>query len=200
MKNRGFITVIIGTVINFTLFLTKVYVGISSGSLSIYCDAINNLGDTFACLIGLFGFYLIGKYSERKSDRTQSLFTFVISLIIAVSGIYFIYNGTERILYPLPVSYTLKYAVIIFITIAVKILLGIMYMLFNKKEQSPVLKAMILDSFLDCLITAFTLISLFLVPKVNFAVDGIFAVITGLAITVSAVKNIKEQSIFLIND
>ena len=200
MKNNGITAVIIGTAVNFLLFLTKIYVGISSNSLSIYCDAINNLGDTFACVIAVFGFYLIKKYSERKSARAQSLCTFVISIVIAVSGAYFIYNGAERIMYPLPVSYSHKYAIIIIATIAVKILLGIMYNLFSRKVGSPVLKAMVLDSFLDCFITLFTLLSLFLVPKVNFAVDGIFAVVTGIVITVSAVKNIKEQTSFLINE
>ena len=199
-KNIGIYAVIIGTAVNFALFLTKIYVGISSNSLSIYCDAINNLGDTFACLIAVLGFHLVRKYSERKSARTQSLCTFIISLVIAVSGAYFIYNGAERILYPLPVSYSFKYAAIIIITVAVKILLGVMYSAFSRKKTSPVLKTMVLDSFLDCFITVFTLLSLFLVPRVNFAVDGIFAVATGIAITASAVKNIKEQTSYLIND
>ncbi len=42
--------------------------------------------------------------------------------------------------------------------------------------------------------------SLVLIQKVNFAVDGIFAVITGGAITVSAVRNIIKETKFLIND
>lgn len=200
MKNYGAVAAAAGTAVNFCLFLTKIYVGISSNSLSIYCDAINNLGDTFASLIALAGFIMIKKFTERKSARTQSLFTFVIDIIIAVTGAYFVYNGLERILYPLPVSYSVKYAFIILATIAVKILLGIFYILFNRKAPSPVLRAMITDSFLDCFITFATLMSLFLVPRVEFATDGFFAVITGLIITVSAVKNIISQAKFLIND
>lgn len=200
MKNYGAVAAAAGAAVNFCLFLTKIFVGISSNSLSIYCDAINNLGDTFATLIALAGFMLIKKFSERKSARTQSLFTFLIDIIIAVTGAYFVYNGLERVLYPLPVSYSVKYAFIILATIAVKIILGIVYIFFNRKAPSPVLRAMITDSFLDCFITFATLMSLFLVPRIEFATDGFFAVITGLIITFSAVKNIILQAKFLIND
>lgn len=78
--------------------------------------------------------------------------------------------------------------------------MGLMYIWFNKKDNSPVIKAMILDSFLDCGVTIFALMGLFLITKVDFAVDGIFAILIGAMVTISAVKNIIAQSKFLIND
>lgn len=200
MKKAGLMATVIGLVANFGLFLTKLYVGISSNSLAIYCDAVNNLGDALACIIAIGGFVLIKKMSEKRSLRTQSLCTFVISILIAVSGGYFIYNGIERLLYPLPVSYIREYAIIIVATIFVKILMGIMYYLFNKRANSIVLKALVLDCGLDCLVTAFALMSIVLVARVNFAVDGAFAIITGAIITASAIKNLVEQTKYLIND
>lgn len=200
MKNKGIIATVIGLVANFILFLVKIYVGISSNSLSIYCDAINNLGDTLACVIAVLGFALTKRMIDQHSSRAQSLATFVISIIIAVTGGYFIYNGFERLLYPLPVSYSKKYVVIITITIFVKILMGVMYYYFDKNKSSKMLKAMILDSFLDCFITLFALMSLVLVSKVNFAIDGIFAIITGSIITITAIKNIVSQAKYLITN
>lgn len=200
MKRLGIVATSIGVLANFCLFLAKLYVGISANSLAIYCDAINNLGDTLSCIVAILGFVLIKKMNERKSNRTQSLFTLFISLVIAGSGIYFVYNGIDRLLYPTPVSYTKKYAIIIILTVFAKIIMGIMYYLFNKKEKSTVLKALVMDSFLDCFVTIFALMSLFLITKINFAVDGIFAIITGTMITVSAIKEIVDDSKFLIND
>lgn len=200
MKSVGAKATAIGIAANFLLFLVKLYIGVSSNSLAIYCDAVNNLGDTFACIVAFSGFLLIKRLNEIKSLRAQSLCTFVISLVIAVSGIYFIYNGMERMMYPLPVSYTPKYAFVIIGTIAAKILMGIMFILFNKKSGSTVLKALILDSFLDCFVTLSALMGLFLITKVNYAVDGIFAIITGAIITVSAIKNIISETKFLINN
>lgn len=200
IKNIKLIAAVSGLALNFILFTVKLFIGISSASLSIYCDAINNLGDTFACIVAILGFAVLKKMNERQSDRMQSLCTFVIGIFIAVTGIYFVYNGIERIMYPVPVQYLTKYAVIVAATVFVKIGMGIMYKLFDKKAPSPVIKALALDSFLDSLITVAALMSLVLIQKVNYAVDGIFAVITGSIITVSAIKNIISQSKFLINN
>lgn len=200
LKNVGIIGTLSGTIVNFVLFLVKLYIGISSNSLSIYCDAVNNLGDTFACIIALAGFVLIKKLNETRSLRTQSLFTFVISLIIAVTGAYFAYNGLERTLYPLPISYSDKYAAVITATIFVKIVMGVVYITLNKKQPSAVLKALILDSFLDCFVTLSALMGLFLITRINYAADGIFAIVTGTIITVSAVRNIIKESKYLINN
>ena len=200
MNKIGIKATALGVIFNTVLFFAKFYVGISTNSLSIYCDAINNLGDTFACLIAVLGFFLARKVTELKSQKIQSLCTFVISLIIAATGAYFVYNGLQRLMYPLRIAYSEEYAYIIIATVFAKILMGLMYKAFNKKASSPVLKAMILDSFLDCAVTIFALMGLFLITKVNFAADGIFAIIIGTAVTVSAVKNTIEQSKFLINN
>ena len=200
MKNIHIKAVVIGAVLNILLFFVKLYVGISSNSLSVYCDAINNLGDTFACLIALLGFVIANKTSEKKQLKIQSLCTFVISMIIFVTGAYFIYNGLERLMYPLQISYSNQYAIIITVTVFVKILMGFMYMAFNKKKPSPVIKALITDSFLDCAITVLALMGLFLITRVKFAADGMFAIVIGTAITVEAFKSIIEQAKFLVND
>lgn len=200
MKKIGIIATILGVVLNLGLFFAKLYVGISSNSLSIYCDAINNLGDTFACVIATMGFLLASKMNSTKSARLQSLCTFVINIFIAVTGGYFVYNGLERLMYPLKIAYSTEYALIIVATIFVKIAMGFMFFGFNKKANSPVLKALVLDSFLDCAITLFVLIGLFLIGKLNLAVDGIFAIITGSIISVSAIKGLFEQAKYLVNN
>ena len=151
-------------------------------------------------MIALLGFAIAKRTEEKKQQRIQSLCTFVISIIICATGAYFIYNGLERLMYPLQISYSKQYAVIISITILIKILMGLMYMAFNDKKPSPVLKALITDSFLDCAITVFALMGLFLITKVRFAIDGIFAVIIGTLVTVSAFKNLIGQAKYLVND
>ena len=200
MKNVRLYAVLGGLIINFALFLTKLYIGISSGSLTIYCDAVNNLGDTFACGISVFGFIMIKRLGEKQSDRAQSLCTFVISLLITATGIYFVYNGLERLMYPIPVRSSSRYLTVLCITIGIKICLGFMFRAVNRKAPSPVIKALALDSFLDCFITLAAIMSLVLISKVNYAVDGIFAIITGSAVSVSAIKNIISETKYLINN
>ena len=198
MKNIRLGASVTGLALNFALFLTKLYIGISTASLTIYCDAVNNLGDTFACGIAIFGFFMIKRLGERQSERAQSLCTFVISLLIAGTGIYFVYNGIERMMYPVPVQYSVNYLIIISATVVIKALMGLMYKAADKKAESAVLKALALDSLLDCFITLAAVMSLVLVTKLNYAVDGLFAIVTGSAISVSAIKNIIRETKFLI--
>ena len=153
MKNVRLSAALFGLLLNFALFLTKLYIGISSASLTIYCDAVNNLGDTFACAVALFGFVMIKRLGEKQSDRAQSLCTFVISLLIAGTGIYFVYNGLERMMYPVPVRSMPVYLAVISCTVFVKLFMGFMFRAFDKKAPSPVIRALSLDSFLDCFIT-----------------------------------------------
>ena len=190
---------ITGCAVNFVLFLIKLYIGIASNALAIYCDSINNLGDTLACVIAIAGIALSLKLNSKASDRAQSLADFVISIFITVCGLYFIFNGVDRILYPLPISYSARYTLIIVATIFVKIFLGVFFYFINKKMPSPIFKALLLDSFLDCFITLFAIMGM-LLNNLNLTVDGFFAVICGIAITVSAIKNIIKESKFLITD
>ncbi len=70
MRKRDIQIATFGIACNLSLFLIKLYVGISSNSLAIYCDSVNNLGDTFSALIALFGFifYYKIKINERKKQ------------------------------------------------------------------------------------------------------------------------------------
>lgn len=69
MGKSGVNIAVFGIASNFILFLIKLYVGISSNSLAIYCDSVNNLGDTFSCLIALFGFIFMIKTNEKKAEE-----------------------------------------------------------------------------------------------------------------------------------
>lgn len=200
MGKTGVKAAIFGLTVNFALFLIKLYVSISSGSLAIYCDGINNLGDTLSCIIALVGFALAIRLDEKKSSRAQSLSSFVIGLILAFTGAYFAYNGIERLMYPVPISFLYKYAILISVTALAKLIMGIVYFKINKKHASPVYKTLIMDSFLDCAVTLTTLISLTLSVKINFAIDSILSIVIGITVAVSAVKTLWAQCKYLINE
>lgn len=200
MGSVGIKATAFGVAINFLLFLLKLYVGISTNSLSVYCDSINNLGDTFSCLIGLLGFYLVVRLDEKRGRRAQSLASFVIGAVVTVTGAYFAYSGLERLMYPIPVSYSVNYAILILLTVFVKLSMGIFYLHVNKKSQSPVIKALSLDSFMDTFITLTAFLGFTLAEKINFAVDGIVAVIMGITVAVTALKTVISQTKYLINN
>lgn len=202
MTKRDIKIAVFGIGCNLMLFLIKLYVGVSSNSLAIYCDSINNLGDTFSALIALFGFIFIMKanITERKSNRVQALCSFIIGSIVAATGSYCVYTGLERFMYPVLVSYSFKYAVLIILTACVKLVMAMVYIISNRKSPSPVYKALILDSFLDFAITIMAVMGFFLISKLNYAVDGVFGIVIGIIILVSASKSVFRQAKFLVND
>ncbi len=187
-------------IVNFALFAIKLYIGMSSGSLAIYCDSINNLADTASCILAVVCFALLYKFEEIKGARIQALCSFVIGLFVLVSGVYFIYNGAERLMYPTLTSFASKYALLIGITIIVKLVMGFVYIAVNKKYQSSVFRVLILESFLDGAVTMTALAGFLLVERVNFAVDGLFAIIIGAIITVEAVITLVRETKAIIND
>ena len=200
MKKYYYTAGITGIVVNLLLFAVKLYIGNATFSLTIYCDAINNLGDTFSGSVAMLGFILAVKLGDKRSLRAQSLAAFVISIVIALTGLFFVYRGLDRLLYPAAVAYTNNYIAIIIGTIFAKLILGALLVRLNKKAPSPITKALALDSFLDCFITLFTLMSTLLVTKVNFAFDAYFALLCGSAITAEAVRCIVRETKYLINE
>lgn len=200
MNKKQISAALLGIFTNFILFAVKLYVGISSNILCIYCDAINNLGDCLSCTIAVIGFILILKLNETKGKRAEALAGFVIGIIVAVTGAICIYNGLERFIYPVLVSFSFKFAVLIAVTAVIKLLMGFIYIGINKKSPSPVLKAMIMDSFLDFGITLISLMGFYLIEKINFAADGLFGMIIGIMIFGCASKSVFEQAKYLINN
>lgn len=169
MNKKQISAALLGIFTNFILFAVKLYVGISSNVLCIYCDAINNLGDCLSCTIAVIGFILILKLNETKGKRAEALAGFVIGIIVAVTAV-------------------------------IKLLMGFIYIGINKKSPSPVLKAMIMDSFLDFGITLISLMGFYLIEKINFAADGLFGMIIGIMIFACASKSVFEQAKYLINN
>ncbi len=186
--------------LNIALFSVKLYVGISSGCLAIYCDGINNLADALSSAVSVFGFAAASRMNERQNKRAQSLIAFVIGLAVAFTGAYFAYQGLEKLLYPTFVSFYLNYAFLIGVTALVKLGMGFAFRRAGKKNPSPVYKTMELDSFTDCAVTVCALIGFGLTEKLNFAIDGVISAIIGVYVAVTAVITVKRQVSFLIND
>lgn len=201
MGKVGVKTAVFGVLCNFILFLIKLYVGISTNSLAIYVDSINNLGDTLSCFIAIACFAFVLKTSEeKKGGRIQSLSSFVIGIIVAVTGASCVNSGLERFMYPLPVSFAKSYALLICVTALVKLVMGFVYMKINSKNPSPVFKALILDSFLDFGITTCAVGGFFLIEKFGLALDGIIGIAIGIVIVISSAKSVWQQAKNLVND
>ena len=174
------------------LFGIKLYVGLASGSISIYSDGINNF---FDCLSGALAFGTIIALSrishedgERIVKRTQHLLSFIMSVVVAISGFYFAYNSLERFVYPTPVNYMTKYLWLILGTTLVKFLMIFVFRFLGKKAESPVIRVMAVDGVLDFFVSAVTVLTLVLTKSGGYAYDAVCGLAIGILITVGAIK------------
>ena len=203
MKKNDKITVITcaaAFALNVALFSVKLYVGLCANSISIYSDAVNNMFDS---LSGLAAFICFAALLSSSSEGTRAIikkaeqfFSFVMSVIILLTGLYFAYNSLERLFYPTPISYLTRYLVMLIVTVAVKFIMFFAYRGVYRITGSPIIKVMAADSILDCFITLATVMSLTVSQYVEFAVFGL--VISTVLIT-SAVKLAKKSGAVMLD-
>ena len=168
--------------------------GLSSNCISIYSDGVNNFFDS---LTGILSFALLISLARQtspvavyKMKKTEQLLSCVISVTVGFSAFYFAYNSLERLTYPTPVSFAVKYLVIILLTAAVKLVMFLLLRLYGKKNGSETVRLISLDSLLDFFITSVTALTLLLSVSGKYAVDAFCGIAISAVILFTAVKNI----------
>lgn len=183
-------------IFNFILFAVKLYVGLSSNSISIYSDGINNLFDGISAAAGIICFIILSKGRDRsfdsRSEKTEQLLSLVLSAVILVSGFIFFFNSAERLMYPAPVWFTVSYFYVIAATAAVKLVMFFLLRRESRKSDSDVFRVMSLDSLMDFFITAVTLVTLFVSYKGGFSIDAYAGIVISILIMVSGLKSFRE--------
>ena len=182
----------LGIAVNAALFGVKLYVGLSVNSICIWSDAINNLADALSCGASL-GFSVwslrLGKSAQRDlPEKGEQLLAFLLSAVVAFVGVSFAYSSLERLLYPTPVWFSVKYFLIVLLTVFVKLFLFFLYRRVARITGSRVLRVLQADSGMDCVITTATLLSFTLTRWLEFSVDAVFGVVISVFLLVGAAK------------
>lgn len=190
--NKAVAAIIVGVGVNFALFIVKLYIGLSSNSLAILTDAVNNLSDSLSFLIAAVGFSFLRKKAKGEMvygyGRAEYLADFVIAAAVCIVGASFLYLAVERFVLPYLLVFTWSYFAIIAATVVVKILLGLFFRFFNKRVDSGVLKGASLDSFTDAGVTTMSLIGFSLNRYANLRLDAVFGLIIGVIMLVNGIK------------
>lgn len=178
--------------INFVLFALKMYIGLSANSISIYSDGINNLFDSLSGILSALCFFFFLKSkdlsSKSRSEKTEVFLSFILSVIVVAAGFSFLYNSAERLMYPTPVWFVLKYLWILIGTAVIKLFLFFFFKIKAKKLNSPTLKVITIDSLLDFFITTVTIISLAVSHRGSFGIDAYCGIVISIIILISGIK------------
>lgn len=203
IKNSGLKTkiCIFAFILNFALFLTKLYVALSSNSISVYIDSLNSLGDSIVSALAVLGFHMAAKGPSDEypfgHGKIEDLINLLLSSVIVITGAYFLYTSLQRLLFPIPVTYTTRYAIMIGITALVKLFMIFFFRYEKKKLNSPVISNFYVDCVLDfflslCVICTFTVSN-----YVGYSVDAFTGIIVSSVILVSGIKSLADVSSYI---
>lgn len=177
---------------NLLLFAVKLYVGLSCNSISIYSDGINNLFDCLSGALTFVSFLAASRVSSESGEtvlkRTQQLLSFVMSVAVAFSGLYFAYSSINRLMYPTPVWFSVSYFWIIAGTTLAKLIMFFVFLLLKKKTSSPIVKVMAFDGILDFFVSSVTVLTLVLTQHGSYAIDAICGLAISIIIVIGAIK------------
>lgn len=189
--------------VNLLLFVVKLYVGLSSNSISIYSDGINNFFDGLSSAASLVFFSLVMKNGSELfgsfKQKGEQLITFILSAVIVATGFIFLYNSAERLMYPTPVWFSMKYFYLLSATAVIKLVLSFFLKRKAIETGSEIIKVMSVDSLMDFFITAVTVITLYASHKGSFSFDACAGIFISVIILISGVKNLKCNTSLLLN-
>lgn len=193
IKNKAVIRIsLLAFFLNFILFAVKLYVGLSSNIISIYSDGINNFFDSLSGIVTVVCFIWaakgVGIGKRSIVSKTEQLVTLGLSVIVAFSGLVFLYNSLERLMYPTPMFYAVKFLWALIATALCKL---VMCFVFNRqygKTDSQVLRMMALDCRLDFFINLVTIITLVMSRLELYAVDAFCGIAISVLIVISGVR------------
>lgn len=192
----GIVAGVSGIIINILLFISKLVVGILSGSITIIADAVNNFSDLSSASVSVVGFKLASKPPDSEHpyghERIEQISALIVALFVFAVGAVLAKTSIDKIIKP----EVLKIEIYTYIVLAIGIFFKIVQMAINynfaKCISSTTLKAVGDDSRNDIITTTVVLISAIVIQFTGVNIDGYAGVLVSLFIIVSSIGLIRE--------
>lgn len=182
----GMLCGLLGIALNLILFAGKAIAGSMSGSIAITADAFNNLSDAGSSIISFVGVKMAEKPADKDHPfghgRIEYIAALVVSFLVLEVGFTFLKDSIGKIRNPETLNFQLVSVVILILSIAVKLWLGLFNRKLGEKIDSKVMMAVFTDSMGDVITTAATILSLIFFAVTGINIDGIVGV--GVALVV----------------
>ncbi|MGG5343128.1 cation diffusion facilitator family transporter [Enterococcus sp. AZ192] len=192
----GIFAGIMGLLSNLLLFVSKLLIGLVSGSVSIMADAMNNLSDTVSSVLTLVGFYISGKPADKEHPYGHERFEYIsgmlVSLLITFVGFQFFMTSIDRIRDPQSIKVTPVILAVLLLSILIKVWQGVFYQRVAKKIDSNALVATAKDSLNDVFTTIAVLVSASVEGITGLKIDGFVGLLIACYIIFSGLQLIRE--------
>ena len=186
----------VGIALNVILFGLKYLAGTISGSIAIVADSFNNLSDAGSSVITLLGFRLAGKEPDPDHPyghgRIEYISGLIVAAIILLMGFELAKSSVQKIISPEPVEAGWLPAIILIVSIGVKIYMSFYNRAVGKKISSSAMLATATDSFSDSIATAVVLISMLIARFAGLNIDGWAGLLVALFILFAGYNAAKD--------
>ncbi len=187
---------IVGIVCNLLLCGFKLLAGILAGSLAMIADAFNNLSDAGSAIVTLIGFKLAGAPADEDHPfghgRMEYLSTMGVAVLIILAGFELATSAFDKILHPAAAEFSLISAIILAVSIGVKLWMAFFNRRIGKKIRSDALCAAGVDSRNDVICTGVVLLSSILGIWLPVSIDGYVGMAVALFVIWSGFTVIKD--------
>lgn len=192
----GVLSGIVGILCNFLLFAGKLVAGTISGSVSITADAVNNLSDASSSLVTLVGFRIAEKPADEAHPyghaRVEYISGLAVAALILLIGVELAKSSVEKIIHPEPVEFSWIVAVVLVVSILVKLWMALFNRTLGLRIHSTALQATAADSRNDVISTAAVLLAAIVADQTGWNIDGYIGTLVALFIIWSGIGIAKN--------
>ena len=193
----GALSGIVGIVMNILLFAAKLMIGMLTASVSIQADAFNNLSDAGSSVISLISFRISAKPADRDHPfghaRMEYVASMIVSFLILLVGAELLKSSVTKIFSGVSRDAFSWIAVLVLgLSVAAKLWLGLFNYRLGKKISSPVMKATATDSLSDAISTAAVLAATLVWRFTSFDPDAYVGAAVALLILISGLRILNE--------
>ena len=192
----GILGGVIGILVNSTLFIIKLVIGLLVSSIAITADAFNNLSDALSSIITIAGFKMANKPADEEHPfghgRIEYVSALIVAFLVMLVGFQFIQSSIKRIMNPSEVKFDLIPFILLLISITLKLWLSKFNKFVGNIINSAALKAASVDALGDVFTTTCVAISFLASRFTDFPIDGYFGALVALFIMYSGFSLVKE--------
>ncbi len=155
-------TSILSIIVNISVALLKVVVGILAASIAIISEGVNNATDALSSLLTLIGIKLANRKPNKEHPfgygRIEYITNLIISAIIILSGAYTLKDSVVKIFFPEALNTTMLSIVLVAFSAVIKYVLGTYTISQGKKVNSDTLIAVGMDCRNDSFVSLVTIL------------------------------------------
>lgn len=193
----GIISGITGIICNIILCMAKFAAGMITGSIAITADAVNNLSDASSNIVTVFSSKISSKPNDTEHPfghgRMEYVSAMIVSFMIMVMGFEIAKSSIEKLINPQKIDFSIASIIILIVSVLVKLWMGYFNAKLYKAYNNINLKAVMKDSYNDCISTVATILALVITHFTGFRqADSLIGIAVAVIILISGIQSLKE--------